>query len=143
MIFVSGPGGNHSEGRRHNQITSGDKVVSIMALIAHAYVTVSVGSGGCGSNLGCGSTSNTMSVVLLNAGLAAVVAATIRELSDLVTAVVSVSSSRGILSSSSTNSNVINVKDSWVGKDSSALGDVFRITFKSTSTIFQCACYVN
>jgi len=114
-----------------------------MALIAHAYVTVSVGSGGCGSNLGCGSTSNTMSVVLLNAGLAAVVAATIRELSDLVTAVVSVSSSRGILSSSSTNSNVINVKDSWVGQDSSALGDVFRITFKSTSTIFQCACYVN
>jgi len=82
----------------HNQITSRGKEVSVVAVVTASGCTVFVGASSGSSNLVHGAASDSLSVVGLNAGLAAVVATTIRELSDLVTAVVSVSSSRSSLS---------------------------------------------
>ena len=128
-------------------VLSGVKVVSVTAVVTVVGVTVLVINGSA-NIIVHRSTGDTTSVIRFKARLAAVMATTIREFSDLVTAVVSVSCSlvsycSSSYSSSNSNSGLVSVEYSWVGQDSSALGCRPLSTLKNTTSIESCACYVN
>ena len=108
-----------------------------MTVIAVINLTIFVIRSGRSSNLVLRSASNTLSVVFLNTRLAADMTTTIRELSDLVSAVQIVSSSRCGVCISNSLGFVISDFRLRRSQDSSALSNVFRSTFKNTSSVFR------
>ena len=117
-------------------------VPAVVTLIAVFLVTVSVVSSS-SSVVVHGTSSESVPGVCLKAGLAAVMATTIGVLSDLVTAVCGISSDNRSSCTSFSSSSEVGTVRTGVSQDSSALGDVNSVAFKSTATILVSTSYIN